>query len=101
MRDLPEAIRVAWGTVAQSREACNSSPLYARSSPSPKGAIMASKEPVRRPSRTLTQEDAAVIKKRLKLGEFQSRIAADFDVNPGRIAEINTGRTFPDVDAAP
>ncbi len=62
---------------------------------------MASKDPVRRPSYTLTAHDAAIIKKRLQTGELQSRIAADFDVNSGRIAEINTGKTFPEVKAAP
>ena len=61
---------------------------------------MASAYPARQPSRKLTEEDAAVIKKRLKLGEFQNRIAADFDVNPGRIAEIKTGKLFPHVGAA-
>ena len=48
----------------------------------------------RRPSRKLTQQDAKIIKDRLKQGEMQSRIAADFDVNIGRISEINTGKTF-------
>lgn len=62
---------------------------------------MASKDPVRKPSHKLTSDDAAIIKKRLKAGELQSRIAADFDVNGGRIAEINTGKTFPEVMAAP
>jgi len=52
-------------------------------------------------SRTLTAEDAAIIKKRLISGELQSRIAADFDVNGGRISEINTGKLFPTVEAAP
>ncbi|PIL14302.1 hypothetical protein P775_26725 [Puniceibacterium antarcticum] len=28
---------------------------------------------------------------------MQSRIAADFDVNLGRISEINTGKKFADV----
>ena len=62
---------------------------------------MASKNPPNQQSRTLTSEDAAVIKKRLKSGEIQSRIAADFDVNGGRISEINTGKLFPNVEAAP
>lgn len=48
----------------------------------------------RRPSRRLTEADAIMILKRLALGEFQNRIAADFDVNPGRISEIKTGQAF-------
>jgi len=62
---------------------------------------MASKSPYPQASRTLTPEDAAIIKKRLKSGDLQSRIAADFDVNGGRISEINTGKLFPTVEAAP
>ena len=46
----------------------------------------------RQPSRKLTREDAAVIKKLLEQKVFQNRIAAEFDVNPGR--------TFADVHAA-
>ncbi|WP_226778983.1 hypothetical protein [Oceaniglobus trochenteri] len=42
----------------------------------------------RRPSRKLSEEDRKVILERLKRGEFQNRIAADYDVNPGRISEI-------------
>ncbi len=49
---------------------------------------------VRKPSKKLTANDALIIKKRLKAGEMQSRIAADFDVNIGRISEINTGKKF-------
>jgi hypothetical protein len=48
----------------------------------------------RRPSRRLTEKDAKEIKRRLRRGDFQSRIAADFDVNIGRISEIKTGKTF-------
>jgi hypothetical protein len=48
----------------------------------------------RQPSKRLTEADAKIIKYRLKLGDMQSRIAADFDVNSGRISEINTGKTF-------
>jgi hypothetical protein len=48
------------------------------------------------PSRHLTEEDAVEIwiihvEKRA----FQSRIAAQFDVNQGRISEILTGKKFP------
>lgn len=55
---------------------------------------------VREPSRQLTWDDAAIIKKRIKEGQFLNRIAADFDVNPGRISEIKTGKSFPLVPAA-
>jgi hypothetical protein len=51
----------------------------------------------RKPSNRLTANDAMIIKKRLKNGEMQSRIAADFDVNIGRISEINTGKKFANV----
>lgn len=61
---------------------------------------MACRHPLRAPSRKLSEADAAIIKQRLRLGEIQSRIAADFDVNGGRISEINTGKTFADVEAA-
>jgi hypothetical protein len=54
----------------------------------------------RRPSRKLSAQDAAIIKNRIRQGEFLHRIAADFDVNPGRISEIKTGKRFPDVAPA-
>ena len=54
----------------------------------------------RRPSRRLTEADAAIIKTRLRDGEFQNRIAADYDVNSGRISEINTGKRFRHVPPA-
>ncbi len=50
----------------------------------------------RQPSRRLTFEDAVAIWHRLLSGEIQSRIAAEFDVNQGRVAEIKTGEKFPD-----
>ncbi len=56
--------------------------------------------PTRRPSRKLTDDDAAIIKKMLREGHLQSRIAATFDVNGGRIAEINRGKTFTHVAPA-
>lgn len=40
----------------------------------------------------LTAADIAVIKARLKRGEYQHHIAADFGLNQGRISEINTGK---------
>lgn len=48
----------------------------------------------RRPSRRLTFEDAIVIWARIERGEFLNRIAADFDVNPGRVVEIKKERRF-------
>jgi hypothetical protein len=54
----------------------------------------------RRPARKLTPTEAASIKKRLKDGVLQHRIAAEFDVNSGRISEINTGKRFQDVPAS-
>ena len=49
----------------------------------------------RKPSRKLTESDAMIIILRLQNGELQHRIAGDFDVNAGRISEINTGKRFP------
>ena len=49
---------------------------------------------IRKPSRKLTFDDAIAIWRRLIAGEFQNRIAADFDVNPGRISEIKTEKAF-------
>lgn len=40
------------------------------------------------PSYTLTFEDAVQIWLRHRAGEFQNRIAASFDVNPGRVNEV-------------
>jgi len=42
----------------------------------------------------------AIIKKRIAEGEFLNRIAADYDVNPGRISEIKTGKTFAEIPPA-
>lgn len=54
---------------------------------------------VRNPSRQLTWQDVAEIKKLLEEGHFQNRIAAKYDVNPGRISEIKTGKAFSLVSA--
>ena len=51
----------------------------------------------RYPSCNLTADDAAIIKARILRGEFLNRIAADFDVNPGRISEIKTGKRFAEI----
>jgi hypothetical protein len=62
---------------------------------------MVTKTPVRRPSRKLSDEDAAMIKKMLREGAYQHQIAAAFETNAGRISEINTGKLFPGVRPAP
>lgn len=55
----------------------------------------------RAPSRHLRPEDIPVIKRRILDGEFLNRIAADYDVNPGRISEVKTGRLYADIPPAP
>ncbi len=50
---------------------------------------------MRRPSPRLTFEQAIEVHRRLLRGEFVNRIAAHFDVNPGRIAEIKKGELHP------
>ena len=50
---------------------------------------------VRKPSKKLSFDDAVAIHRRIKAGEFQNRIAADYDVNSGRIAEIKKGVLHP------
>jgi len=48
-----------------------------------------------KPSYRLTFEDAVEIWIRHWAGEYQNRIAAHFDVNPGRVNEVLKGRRFP------
>ncbi len=55
------------------------------------------KSSIRRPSYKILPEDVPLIKQRHLKGEFQNRIAADYDVNPGRINEIIKGKKFKDV----
>ena len=50
----------------------------------------------RRPSRRLSFEDAVTIWFRHWEGEFQNRIAAHFDVNPGRVNEVLKQHLHPD-----
>lgn len=52
------------------------------------------------PSRKLTFQDAIEIWKRHSTGEFQNRIAAHFDVNPGRVNEVIKGKRFPGSEQA-
>jgi len=49
----------------------------------------------RLPSYRLTYDDAVDIWIRHWSGEFQNRIAAHFDVNPGRISEVLKGARYP------
>lgn len=51
-----------------------------------------------RPSRRLTVDDAKEIIRRLHRGDYQHHIAADYGVNQGRISDINTSKTFPELD---
>ena len=54
----------------------------------------------RKPSYRLTFDDAVTIWiKRLTTAEFQNRIAAEFDVNPGRVNEVLKGLKFPEAYA--
>ncbi len=46
-------------------------------------------------SRHLTLSDAIEILKRRSAGEAQHKIAADYEVNQGRISEILSGKRFP------
>lgn len=43
-------------------------------------------------AKQLTAQDIADIKARLRQGEYQHHIAADYGLNQGRISEINTGK---------
>lgn len=45
----------------------------------------------------LSPQEIGKIKARLLRGDFQHRIAADYDLNPGRVSEINTGKRFPEI----
>lgn len=54
----------------------------------------------RNPSYRIKPSDVPMIKKRILQGDFVHRIAADFDVNPGRISEIKTGRRYAEIAAA-
>ena len=55
----------------------------------------------RMPSHKLTYEDAVAIHSRYRSGEFQNRIAAHFDVNPGRVNEVLRGKRFPTAASDP
>ena len=53
----------------------------------------------RKPSYRLVFEDAVKIWMRFWDGEYQNRIAADYDVNPGRVNDVVKGRRFKDSKA--
>ncbi len=50
---------------------------------------------VREPTHRLTFEDAVEVWKRFWAGEYQHRIAAAFNVNPGRVNEVLKGHKHP------
>ena len=50
---------------------------------------------MRTPCHRLTYEEAVEIQIRLARGEMYSRIAADYDVNQGRVADVRFGRLHP------
>lgn len=50
------------------------------------------KRPHRRPRFPLSDEAIADIWTRLRAGDHQHHIAADYGTNSGRVSEINTGR---------
>jgi hypothetical protein len=54
----------------------------------------------REPSYRIKPTDVPIIKRRIAIGDFLNRIAADYDVNPGRISEIKKGRRFANIPAA-
>jgi hypothetical protein len=49
----------------------------------------------------LTARDAALIRGMILRGDRKHDIAAFFGVNPGRIADVEAGRTHPSIPAAP
>lgn len=55
---------------------------------------------LRNPSYRIKPTDVPIIKKRIREDEFLNRIAADYDVNPGRISEIKSGRRYAEIPAA-
>jgi hypothetical protein len=54
----------------------------------------------REPSYRIKPTDVPIIKKRIVMGDFLNRIAADYDVNPGRISEIKKGHKFAEIPPA-
>jgi predicted XRE-type DNA-binding protein len=52
------------------------------------------------PSHRLTFQEAVQVWIRYWSGEFQNRIAASFDVNPGRVNEVLKGKRHPGSEQA-
>src|SRR6266852_3715872 len=50
---------------------------------------------------SITEEDAALIRGMILRGDRKHDIAAFFGVNPGRIADIESGRRFPSAPPLP
>lgn len=48
-------------------------------------------------AKSLTEDEAGVVKGMLARGDKQHDIAAYFGVNGGRIAEVSTGKKWPDI----
>lgn len=48
----------------------------------------------------LTPTQVSIIKARIAQGDYQHRIAADFDLNQSRISEIATGKRFANIRSA-
>ena len=61
---------------------------------------MSDRVQLRRPSPRLTFDQAIEVHQLLRRGVFVNRIAAHFDVNPGRISEIKKGALHPGSRAA-
>jgi hypothetical protein len=53
------------------------------------------RKPTRTPSHRLTFMEAVDVWRRHAAGEFQNRIAALYDVNPGRVNEVLKGKRHP------
>ncbi len=50
----------------------------------------------RKPSKRITLKMARDFHRLRKRGWFVNRIAAEHDVNPGRVSEVLTGKRFPE-----
>ena len=50
----------------------------------------------RKPSKSITLKMARDFHRLRKRGWFVNRIAAEYDVNPGRVSEVLTGKRFPE-----
>lgn len=52
------------------------------------------------PSKPVTPEIAALIKRMLREGVYQHQIAGVLGINQGRVSEINTGKSHPKIPPA-